>query len=121
MADGRIELAFLGLTVSPPVRYFSDMTNRATVNISLTPELDAFLQSRVKSGRYQSSSEVVGEALRLLERQERDVDETLRQVKAELQLGAEQAERGELLEGDAVFDELKAMIEDRIRAVTSKA
>ena len=97
------------------------MTNRATVNISLTPELDPFLQSRVESGRYQSSSEVVGEALRLLEHQERDVDETLRQVKAELQLGVEQAERSELLEGDAVFDKLKTMIEDRIRVVTGQA
>jgi Arc/MetJ-type ribon-helix-helix transcriptional regulator len=34
-------------------------------------ELDAFLQSRVKSGQYQTTSEVVREALRLLERQER--------------------------------------------------
>jgi putative addiction module CopG family antidote len=41
-------------------------TQRTTVNISLTPELDAFLQSRVKSGRYQTTSEVVREALRLL-------------------------------------------------------
>ena len=97
------------------------MTNRATVNISLTPELDAFLQSRVESGRYQSSSEVISEALRLLERQERDVDETLQQLKAELQLGAEQAERGELHDGDAVFDELHAMINDRMLAVKSRA
>ena len=51
--------------------YSSGMANRTTVNISLTPELDAFLQSRVKSGRYQTTSEVVREALRLLERQER--------------------------------------------------
>ncbi|MCZ2147333.1 MAG: type II toxin-antitoxin system ParD family antitoxin [Bryobacterales bacterium] len=40
-------------------------THRTTVNISLTPEFDAFLQSRVKSGRYQTASEVVREALRL--------------------------------------------------------
>ena len=53
------------------MQYFSDMaTHRTTVNVSLTPELDAFLQNRVKSGRYQTTSEVVREALRLLERQE---------------------------------------------------
>ena len=50
-------------------------TNRTTVNISITPELDAFLQSRVRTGRYQTTSEVVREALRLLERHEQDREE----------------------------------------------
>ena len=51
------------------------MANRTTINISITPELDAFLESRVKSGRYQTTSEVVREALRLLERQEQEREE----------------------------------------------
>jgi antitoxin ParD1/3/4 len=91
-------------------------TRRTTVNISLTPELDAFLQGRVKSGRYQTTSEVVREALRLLERHERDRDDALSQLKAKLKRGAAQAERGELLDGDEVFDELRKMIEERRRA-----
>lgn len=90
--------------------------NRTTVNISITPELDAFLQSRVQSGRYQTTSEVVREALRLLERQEQDRDDAFLQLKAKLQRGAAQAERGELFDGDEVFDELKEMIEERRRA-----
>ena len=89
--------------------------HRTTVNVSLTPELDAFLQSRVKSGRYQTTSEVVREALRLLERQERDRDEAFLQSKAKLERGAAQAERGELLDGHEVFDELRNMIEERRR------
>jgi antitoxin ParD1/3/4 len=88
-------------------------THRTTVNISLTPELDAFLQSRVKSGRYQTTSEVVREALRLLERQERDRDDAVAQLKAKLERGAAQAERGELLDGDEVFDELRNVIDER--------
>lgn len=91
-------------------------THRTTVNISITPELDAFLQSRVNSGRYQTTSEVVREALRLLERQERERDEVLHQLKAKLEGGAAQAERGELIDGDQVFDELQEMIEERRRA-----
>jgi antitoxin ParD1/3/4 len=94
-------------------------THRTTVNVSLTPELDAFLQSRVKSGRYQTTSEVVREALRLLERQERERDETFQQVKAKLDRGAAQAERGELFDGDEVFDELRKMLEERRRAKAS--
>jgi antitoxin ParD1/3/4 len=83
------------------------MVNRTTVNISLTPELDAFLQSRVRSGRYQTTSEVVREALRLLQRQESERDEAFRRLKAKLRRGAGQADRGELLEGDKVFEELR--------------
>jgi len=90
-------------------------THRTTVNVSLTPELDAFLQSRVKSGRYQTTSEVVREALRLLERHERERDDAFQQLKAKLERGAKQAERGELLDGDQVFEELREMIEERRR------
>ena len=87
--------------------------HRTTVNISITRELDAFLQSRVKSGRYQTTSEVVREALRLLERQEQDRSEAIHQLKAKLQKGAGQAERGELVAGEEVFNELREMIEER--------
>ncbi len=41
-----------------------------SLNVSLTPELATFIQARVASGRYQSASEVVRAALRLLERDE---------------------------------------------------
>ena len=37
------------------------------MNVSLTPELEKFVQAKVKKGRYNSASEVVREALRLLE------------------------------------------------------
>jgi antitoxin ParD1/3/4 len=92
------------------------MAHRTTVNISLTPELDAFLQSRVKSGRYQTTSEVVREALRLLEQHERERESGLKQLKAKLARGAAQAERGELLDGEEVFEELRELIEVRRRA-----
>jgi antitoxin ParD1/3/4 len=94
---------------------FCMATNRTTVNVSITPELDAFLQSRVQSGRYQTTSEVVREALRLLERHERERDDVLASLRQKLQRGVEQAERSELLDGDEVFDELKEMIDERRR------
>jgi len=37
------------------------------MNVSLTPDLERFVSTKVKSGRYNSASEVVREALRLLE------------------------------------------------------
>jgi antitoxin ParD1/3/4 len=41
------------------------------MNVSLTPELDNFVAGKVESGRYTSASEVVREALRLLEEHDR--------------------------------------------------
>ena len=40
------------------------------MNVSLTPELEQYVSAKVESGRYNSASEVVREALRLLEEQE---------------------------------------------------
>jgi antitoxin ParD1/3/4 len=92
------------------------MATRTTVNISLTPELDAFLQSRVKSGRYQTTSEVVREALRLLQHLEEEREAGLKQLKAKLQRGAAQAERGESLDADEVFEQLRQLLAERKRA-----
>jgi len=41
------------------------------MNVSLTPEMEKFVSAKVESGRYNSASEVVREALRLLEEQDR--------------------------------------------------
>jgi antitoxin ParD1/3/4 len=49
-------------------------TIRKTRNVSLTPELEEFVDSKVASGRYRSASEVVRAALRLLEERERGLD-----------------------------------------------
>jgi antitoxin ParD1/3/4 len=56
------------------------------ISISLTPELVELIKAKVESGRYSSTSEVVREALRLLERLDRYEAgrlETLRQAWAE--------------------------------------
>ncbi len=45
--------------------------NVKTRNVSLTPEIEAFIDGRVASGRFRSASEVVRAALRLLEEEER--------------------------------------------------
>ena len=77
-----------------------------------------FLHARVNSGRYQTTSEVVREALRLLERSEQEREYAFQQLKAKLEKGAAEAERGELLDGDEVFGELREMIEERRRSRT---
>jgi putative addiction module CopG family antidote len=45
------------------------MPSRRALNVSMTDELCEFVARQVKSGRFQTSSEVVRAALRLLERE----------------------------------------------------
>jgi antitoxin ParD1/3/4 len=45
------------------------------MNISLTPKLEGFVRAKVKTGGYNNASEVVREALRLLQREEEDIRE----------------------------------------------
>jgi antitoxin ParD1/3/4 len=81
------------------------------MNVTLTPELEAIVQQRVESGRYGSASEVVREALRLLD--ERDRLEHLRSL---LAVGLEQARRGELVElTPELLDEIDRRAEERFR------
>ena len=57
----------------------SDMAmQRTSLRVSLTPELERFVTARVVSGRYQTASEVVRAALRLLEQSERREDRMAR-------------------------------------------
>jgi antitoxin ParD1/3/4 len=45
------------------------------MNVSLTPKLEGFVKAKVKTGDYNNASEVVREALRLLQREEDAVRE----------------------------------------------
>jgi antitoxin ParD1/3/4 len=83
------------------------MANRSTMNISLTPELEEFVSTHVQSGRYQSASEVVRQGLRLLQEQETAQEARLEGLRNQIRIGLEQADRGELLDGEAVFEELE--------------
>lgn len=57
------------------------------MNISLTPQLEKLVKNKVESGHYSSASEVMREALRLL--QERDQRHALRldELRAEIKKG----------------------------------
>ena len=54
------------------------MLARRTRNVSPTPEIEAFIDGRVASGRYRSVSKVVRAALRLLEEDEIGREERMR-------------------------------------------
>lgn len=68
------------------------------MNVSLTPELEQFIDRKVKSGRYNTASEVVRESLRLLEREDEAREIKLNELRREIMKGVEQIERGEYTE-----------------------
>ena len=83
------------------------------MNVNLTPELEALVRRKVRSGLYNNQSEVVREALRLLAEQERLREVHLEKLRRALAEGLEQAERGELLDGPEVVAELREFLEQR--------
>lgn len=85
------------------------MAVRTSLNVSLTPELDRFVQERVASGRYQTASEVIREGLRLLEEQERQRDAAFEALREKLRRGAQQAERGELVSAEQVLQKIDGL------------
>jgi antitoxin ParD1/3/4 len=65
------------------------------MNVSLTPQLESFVQEKVASGLYTSASEVIRDALRMLEEQDQLRAVKLEALRKEIDKGWEQLERGE--------------------------
>ena len=64
------------------------------MNVSLTPELDSWINEKVKSGLYNSSSEVIREGLRLLISREEQKQNMLNDLRTELLIGTKQLDSG---------------------------
>jgi antitoxin ParD1/3/4 len=57
------------------------------MNISITSHFEKFVQDRVKAGRFNNASEVIRAGLRLLEREEKEYEEKLAALRAEIAKG----------------------------------
>ncbi len=66
-----------------------DMPKLPQLTITLTPELEAFIQERVASERFATASEAV-----------------LTELRHEIEIGVEQTKAGQLSDGRAFFEEL---------------
>lgn len=87
------------------------------MNVSLTPELEKFVAAKVKSGRYTSASEVVREALRLLEREEKSRKEQIEEFNRELQKRIDSIERGEYVTAEEFEREMREKSAQRRRRI----
>ena len=83
------------------------------MNVSLTPELDRFVAGKVESGLYTSASEVVREALRLLEEQDRARTAQIGAFNRELGARLQSLERGEVVRPETSLRRLQKKSEER--------
>ena len=72
-----------------------------TRNINLTPGLDRFVATKIKSGRYENASEVVRAGLRTLKRQEKEKKRQENDREEQERAARLAALRGAIDEGDA--------------------
>ncbi len=86
------------------------IAEQIVMNISLTPELERLIQEQVKKGRYSSVSEMVGESLRLLWERDRIREKRVAELRQKIQVGIEELNRGEGIDGEEVFDEIEVDI-----------
>lgn len=82
------------------------------MNVSLTPELEKFIDAKVESGFYNNASEVVREGLRLL----KEHDEIRLKWREQVERGWLQAQAGQFVDGDEAF----SRIDERIKKARRK-
>ena len=88
------------------------------MNVSLTPELEEFVSTKVESGRYHSASEVVREGLRLLEERDQARAAELAAFNGELRQRLEALDRGEHVDPAQARARLRRKSETRRKSRT---
>jgi antitoxin ParD1/3/4 len=83
------------------------------MNVSLTPELEKLIHTKVKTGRYNLASEVVREALRLLEDHDKARTARLTEFNQELSRRLAALDRGEHVDPAEARGRLQRKSEER--------
>ncbi|MBD2770903.1 type II toxin-antitoxin system ParD family antitoxin [Iningainema sp. BLCCT55] len=77
------------------------------MNVSLTPELEAFVQSQLESGLYHSQSEVIREGLRLLKRFNDHSQEYKLWLNEQIALGLSELDNGQGLPAEGARERIR--------------
>jgi len=87
------------------------------MNITLTPEMEQFVQDEIAAGMFASPDQVVAEALRLLRVQSLSPEAKLEALRRDIAIGIEQADRGEVapLDIEAIKRRGRGILQSRQR------
>lgn len=83
------------------------------MNLSLPTRVQKLIEDRVRSGQYRSPEDVVAAALSHLDQQEQAGRFAAGELDALLAEGEADIARGDVLEADAVFEQLRRMSAER--------
>jgi antitoxin ParD1/3/4 len=92
------------------------MARTSTMNVSLTPMLEGFVRSKVKSGAYESASEVIRESLRVFQAVERHEQSFWSEVRGKVAVARRQVAAGRVVDGETAMDEILAELDDAPKA-----
>ncbi|WP_157271181.1 type II toxin-antitoxin system ParD family antitoxin [Azohydromonas aeria] len=84
------------------------------MNVNLTPQLEEMVRRKVASGLYTSASEVVREALRLMEEQDQVRAARLQQLRSDIREGLESGE-------SEAWDPAQVKQQGRVRRAAAKS
>ncbi len=76
------------------------------MTVSLTADLEEYVKTKIQSGQFNSSGEIVRAGLQLLQEQDALRQIKLEQLRKDIAVGIEAADRGELISSEDVFREL---------------
>jgi antitoxin ParD1/3/4 len=93
-----------------------------TRNVNLTEHFDQFVERQVSSGRYSNASEIVREALRLLEEQEQEREAKLKALRHAAKQGFDEIDQGKgiVLKGKKAIGRFITEIETEVRTKASR-
>jgi antitoxin ParD1/3/4 len=93
-----------------------------TRNINLTEHWDQFVQRQVSTGRYSNASEIVRDALRLLEEQEQEREAKLKALRQAAQQGLHELDQGKgiALKGKKALARFMSEIESEVIEKSSR-
>jgi len=86
------------------------------MNVNLGATFDQFVADLLKTGLYQSQSEILREGLRLLKDREDLKHLRLTEMRKEIADGSEQADRGQFVDGRETFAKIRQRSTQRKRA-----
>jgi antitoxin ParD1/3/4 len=78
--------------------------------ITLQPEQEQFIQTQLATGRYTNATEVIAEALQLLEKRNH-YDRWVEELRNKIDIAAAELDRGEGIDGETAINQLRARLQ----------
>ena len=82
------------------------MSRNSTLNVSLTTTLRNYVNAKLRSGRYESASEVIRDGLRALQERERVTESFWAGVREKVAIARRQVADGRTVDGESAMNEI---------------